>query len=807
MKMAIIIGVILLGGVLLAVNVRSEPIPFVKEGCNDIDVNRIGSRINISFCDEYVTINSFFYYPFNDQTYTWGEALSYGVTYDLWKGNRKWGGIINLSDVPQVVKDTGYRLIFQVEDVSDGVNLRYSDNKLWLTSQTYIDWIDKKFPTNHFHILNKTTIYSDLWHDTVEWDPQIESVTIPLGYRNQTAGGNKTGIDDNNSLTDIQTNQIQIFADFSTSINDYFCPYDYDYQAFCGGSAVLSCGNNGCPKWYGSGINPNYDGTYKGMFMNGLSLEFGTWFDDDMTVYAKVKWDGFNPTDMKILRASNVFTWDVSGTNLRFYKWGSASDGTCGSYPLSNFETGVWYDLVQVIHGQTNRSLLYVNGVLVDNESCARGTFDNTQFTLAVGSEQGNDNSFNGTINTIGIWDVGFNQSQIDEMSNIFYNEGQVNYPVLEVNDTYNYVNLTLSTEICGDCEVEGRVKENPLSITDNLINWWCFEGSNKDNLVDCYGDLDLDTTYNITNSNFIAQEISGYSNMGYKFDKEAHGYFEDPNYNLDHLKDRNFTIIFMGDMSRSTKSDSRLMFFEDNNQDGIRMEIKAGNSQIEPRIDMHGVQLGGWEYNYYDYRDTFFIGGKANTTHFCIINDTSDIYCESIGADSLGGSGLRLGHGKYGNINDHFNATLYHVLIYNRSVPSSERTALYNQLINWTTTPYQSFSDGIDEKTFNISNSSNFIQIETKLTSNSTDTPYISNLDLFLHNVNYFHGDAAEDTCSPDGTSDHTFECSDTCNIASPIDFNGNDILITGSGSFVGNGNIRNDGSVRIDGGCIGSW
>lgn len=57
--------------------------------------------------------------------------------------------------------------------------------------------------------------------------------------------------------------------------------------------------------------------------------------------------------------------------------------------------------------------------------------------------------------------------------------------------------------------------------------------------------------------------------------------------------------------------------------------------------------------------------------------------------------------------------------------------------------------------------------------------------------------------SCVPDGASDHTFDCSDNCNISSSVNWNGNNIYWTGSGTWtMTSGTYSNYGSANNDGG-----
>jgi len=106
------------------------------------------------------------------------------------------------------------------------------------------------------------------------------------------------------------------------------------------------------------------------------------------------------------------------------------------------------------------------------------------------------------------------------------------------------------------------------------------------------------------------------------------------------------------------------------------------------------------------------------------------------------------------------------------------------------------------------------------------TPVPYYSaNLTLTMeytpvpyYSANLTLGEAVTDSCSPSSplTADHTFECSDRCNITSEIDGRGFNILINGTGTFTTTVNITGNVTIigtdssnicevySLDGGCF---
>jgi len=66
-----------------------------------------------------------------------------------------------------------------------------------------------------------------------------------------------------------------------------------------------------------------------------------------------------------------------------------------------------------------------------------------------------------------------------------------------------------------------------------------------------------------------------------------------------------------------------------------------------------------------------------------------------------------------------------------------------------------------------------------------------------------YVTTEAPTDTCSPSSplTSDHTYACSDRCNVTSALNAGGFNILINGTGTFTTTANITNVGNITIKG------
>jgi len=90
-------------------------------------------------------------------------------------------------------------------------------------------------------------------------------------------------------------------------------------------------------------------------------------------------------------------------------------------------------------------------------------------------------------------------------------------------------------------------------------------------------------------------------------------------------------------------------------------------------------------------------------------------------------------------------------------------------------------------------------LSFSSDATDKTTDRVVINNVTIQLNNLSV----VAADTCSPTSplTADHTFQCSDNCIITTALDAGGNNILITGTGTFTTTARISNFKDLRIQG------
>jgi len=179
---------------------------FSEPAYNDLHLSRIGDKLNITFGNEYATIRGYFWYQ--NSTYSFAQAASYGVTYDSWVNYNtgvisKFGGMINVSNVNPIMKSNGYFIVFELVDKSEGLTYRREGDSIYLNDNVRIVWKDYENLNNKFEIYNSTIVYltdnGEKFHDTLIYDPQVFIGNISLGVHNKTFK-NATGIYSNLSL-------------------------------------------------------------------------------------------------------------------------------------------------------------------------------------------------------------------------------------------------------------------------------------------------------------------------------------------------------------------------------------------------------------------------------------------------------------------------------------------------------------------------------------------------------------------------------------------------------------------------------
>ncbi|MDR3572161.1 MAG: RHS repeat-associated core domain-containing protein [Candidatus Pacebacteria bacterium] len=216
------------------------------------------------------------------------------------------------------------------------------------------------------------------------------------------------------------------------------------YWKLDGNSNDAAGGNNG------SDSNITYSNgngiINQGAGFNGSSSEITTTFSSfgsfaTGTVSAWVKFNSLSSGEI-------IGEWDVypghilalltDGTNLSCNR-GAVTTNAQSSYPISNFSTGIWYNIVCTVSvsGGIASTQLYVNGTAVGTNVSSAGTLDTGSKALSLGSDYYNGawgGFLNGDIDEVGIWNRLLTPGEITQL----YNSG--------VGVPYPFVTATSST-------------------------------------------------------------------------------------------------------------------------------------------------------------------------------------------------------------------------------------------------------------------------------------------------------------------------------------------------------------------------
>lgn len=128
---------------------------------------------------------------------------------------------------------------------------------------------------------------------------------------------------------------------------------------------------------------------------------------DEITIFADIDMKAYSATTHFLLRMSSTVSFDFDSNDIRLYLWGP---GTCISAPTSDMSLNQRHKIIVTKNNQTGEGLFYVDGVLVENDSC-------TGHTTATGTLLSlmSDNSvspFNGTVYSILIWNRSFSDTE-----------------------------------------------------------------------------------------------------------------------------------------------------------------------------------------------------------------------------------------------------------------------------------------------------------------------------------------------------------------------------------------------------------
>ncbi|MEK6932198.1 MAG: hypothetical protein AABW56_00180, partial [Nanoarchaeota archaeon] len=180
---------------------------------NVIDLN-VYDRLDIKNItwnsnNSYATLRLGIYYAGTNRIYSLGDASSSLKTNLIEKilsysgTSMEWGGTLNLSLVPSIIKSKGFQPVWEVIKYSE--DIRIEGKRLWIDDDVYINFVDKNSSLNIFNITNSTHIFltnnNALFYDTIIYDPTINTTTGNVGIFNNTIYNDTTkGIHLNHSL-------------------------------------------------------------------------------------------------------------------------------------------------------------------------------------------------------------------------------------------------------------------------------------------------------------------------------------------------------------------------------------------------------------------------------------------------------------------------------------------------------------------------------------------------------------------------------------------------------------------------------
>lgn len=473
----------------------SEPISIpIIQSPYTLTPQRVGDKLNITFGEgDYATIRGYFFYLGNNQTYTFAEAASYGVTYDTWivynTGTEiKWGGLVNVSNVAQSIINNGFYPVFELVEKSEGVKLRLDGGSVWFNDYVRLDYVDSMNETNIFMLFNSTIAYltdnGSAFHSSVVYDPIVTITGI-------TTAGNKTDvIGENGFFTHLNISTASPYNSLigywsfdGDQVNTpYFTAYDMtknnrDGQAW-GNATKGAEGNktfvNASCGLYGNGA------CFSGASNILINLPYIRMLNASAGVFSN---KGYNFTVMAwvkstqqpvVSRQMNIVSWGNSTAinyDISIYidndtyakgkiNIGGQSFTAAGATPLGD---GNWHHIAFAYNGTTASSSgyteLWVDGVNVSIDTSGPVSDNFAGDTLTIGAKRSTTNSspFIGSIDEVMI----FNDSLVSSQTNsnyllkapailaIYYNQsprfavkGFHNF-TQNISSGYNYVNVT----------------------------------------------------------------------------------------------------------------------------------------------------------------------------------------------------------------------------------------------------------------------------------------------------------------------------------------------------------------------------
>ena len=405
----------------------------------------------------------------------------------------------------------------------------------------------------------------------------------------------------------------------------------------------------------------------------------------------------------------------------------------------ANINNGDWHQVGFTLDRDSDTGFkFFVDGAQVGssaNATSLTGSISNN-LPLRIASSDfmgmGTFCELNGSIDEVMIFDTALTSTQITEIYNNqsarFKETGtqKVRAVNIEQNGSLNKVNVSTTVEENMDSRIEVRFGQMNLSVdTTGLVGYWPFEWGSA---VDISGEgndgtLVGNTIWNRTGGR---NETGGFELDGTSSDYINAGTFDPSEHNItislwyylgEDPAAEYITLVSKSDAWSET--DARWQFSRDVSGQAVIFGRK--NSMVTFEYDL---EAGKWVHLVLTQDDTLahiYVNGawKDSTSDITFAPDTTSV--------------VKIGTG--------FNGTIDDVMIWNRTLSSTEITALYsNQLAKYDSTPYYTDYQNITTDvnvTFNISTEADFAFPDYRfLAGNSSSafySPLIEDIDLGL--------------------------------------------------------------------------
>lgn len=661
---------------------------------NDLKIIRAGDMVNTSwnsyqafnnetnmtttYYRDYSTIQIYFFYLGNNQTYSLSEAhTNYGVNYGTWINyntgtSAKWGGTVNTDAVNPAIKDNGYYVVFELVEGTTQPKVR--DGKLYLDDHVSIDWKDLDNPSNQFKIYNKTLVYltnnGSAFHDTIIYDPiiNVENVTINSKLNNIRADDTFTYIEIDDSPGSIYENLSGYWSFDGDAVDDAKLPANmsYDFSKHNNDGVMVDDAHvnaSGCMNNYGNCLQLDGAGDY-------ISIDPFT-ADEGVAEFSVSFWmnngvGGAPPSNEYPLAhyqgSNNVFIFRAdSDGDIRFsvYNESEAQNSYTTDMPCDDTD---WHHIVGVYNG--TRVMVYVDSIAAAYTEPLTGVTDTAGQALTIGILEAGSIEFNGSIDEVMIFNTSLTPAQIKA---IYFNSSHRfkevgNHTLLPVNisDGYDRANVTATISNNMSSNISLRLGQINITAhnTTGLVGYWPMEwGNDTDNQVwDISGQANHGTPVGFSETSLSGwNSTGGYDGRGaYEFDGDG-DYVDVPPI----LLGTNFTICAWVYVPFS--GTYKTIFGMDN------------NNNLYTYNDKFTFYESGHLYSSSHEAGWYFVTIRKNNTNREIwVNGELEI------SGDIGVEWTLNYLGYSGYTSEYWNGTIDDVLIFNRALSADEISQLY---------------------------------------------------------------------------------------------------------------------------------